>query len=82
MQAAPPQPSLSKMVANKLLDTIVAELNKAEMKETIRNKIVVPLMTMIYKQLYPYIYTFVIMVALMFVMVVGLLVAFLIHLRK
>lgn len=69
-------------ITNKILDLLIIEINKNEMKDTIRMKIIHPLIEMIYNQLYPYIYTFIIIFFLMFVMMVVLLVTFLIYLRK
>lgn len=73
---------LGKAITNKIFDVIMAEINKDEMKETIRMKLVNPLIVIIYKQLYPYIYTFIIVMFLMFVMLIILLISFLIYLRK
>lgn len=73
---------LAKALTNKCLELIMAEINKTEMQESIRVKLVNPLMLMIYKQLYPYIFTFIIVMFLMFVMIIILLIFFLTYLRK
>lgn len=73
---------LVKLVTNKVVDMIMVELNKDEMKKNIHEKIIHPLMYMIYKQLYPYIYAFIIVIFLMFIILICLLVIFIIYLRK
>lgn len=73
---------LVKTITNKVVDMIMAELNKDEMKQNIQDKIIHPLMYMIYKQLYPYIFTFIIVIFLMFIILICLLVFFIIYLRK
>lgn len=69
-------------LTNKLVDMIIAEINKKEMQCKIEDKIIHPVMDMIYKQLYPYIYTFVIIIVLMFLMLITLSISFFIYLRK
>lgn len=69
-------------VTNKLLDMIVVEINKDDMKETIRLRVVHPLLEMIFKQLYPYIFTLVIVIVLMFAMLIVMLVMILTYLRR
>ncbi len=71
-----------KNLTNKVLELIVIEIGKDEMKNNIEKKIINPLMFMIYKQLYPYIYTIIIVIVLMFVMLICLLVFFIIYLKK
>ena len=69
-------------VTNRVMDLVIAEINKTEMKDTIRSRVIHPLMEMIFKQLYPYIYTFIIIIFLMFVMLVVMLTTLLIYLRR
>lgn len=70
-----------KQVTNKLLDMIANEINKDDMKETIRLRVVHPLLEMIFKQLYPYIFTLVIVIVLMFAMLIAMLIMILTYLR-
>lgn len=78
----PPQNEFVKAIANKCFDLVIIELDKPEMKQHIQDKIITPLMNMIYHQLYPYIYTFAIAFLLMFLMLIFILVAFIIYLKK
>lgn len=71
-----------KQITNRIFDLVIDEINKDEMKEAIKIKIIHPLMVMIYKQLYPYIYTFLAVIFLMFIMLIFLIVSFIIYLRK
>jgi hypothetical protein len=71
-----------KNLTNKVLELVIVELNKNEMKQNIATKIIHPLLYMIYSQLYPYIYTIIIIILLMFLILVVLLVFFIIYLRK
>ena len=70
------------IITNKLLDLIILEISKNEMKETIKAKIIHPLLYILYCQLYPYIYGFVILMVLMFSMLAVLLIFFIIYLKK
>lgn len=67
---------------NKIVDMLIVEINKNEMQDTIRTRVVHPLLEMIFKQLYPYIFTLVLVVSLMFVMLIVMLVTLLMYLRK
>lgn len=71
-----------KMLTNRVLDLIMIEINKDDMKENIKKKIVNPLMYMIYSQLCPYIYTFITVILLMFVILIVILVFFIFYLKK
>ena len=71
-----------KMVANRILDMVMLEISKDEMKDNIKKKIVNPLMYIIYTQLCPYIYTFVTIILLMFVILIVILIFFIIYLKK
>jgi Ca2+-dependent lipid-binding protein len=71
-----------KMVANRILDMVMMEISKDEMKDNIKKKIVNPLMYIIYTQLCPYIYTFVTIILLMFVILIVILIFFIIYLKK
>lgn len=73
---------LIKHMTNRVFELIIQEMNKDDMKEAIKVKIIHPLLSMIYKQLYPYIYTLIIVIFLMFIMLIFLIVSFLIYLRK
>jgi len=69
-------------ITNRVLDLVIIEINKTEMKQTIQTRVIHPLMEMIFKQLYPYIYTLVIVVFLMFIMLIVMLTTLLMYLRK
>jgi hypothetical protein len=71
-----------KTLTNKVLELVMIELNKHDMRILIKDKIVHPLLYLIYCQLYPYIYTIVIIILLMFVILIVLLVFFIIYLKK
>ena len=43
-------------ITNRFLDMIVSEMNNEEMKDTIRKKLINPLLHMIFTEVYPYIY--------------------------
>ena len=66
-------------VANHFIDMIVEEMNKEEMKLTIRKKLINPLMNMIYTEVYPYIYGLVITIFLIFVFSLLTLILFFIY---
>jgi hypothetical protein len=46
-----------KLITNRVLDLIMIEINKDDMQENIKKRIIHPLLYMLYCQLYPYIYT-------------------------
>ena len=71
-----------KMIINRVLDLIMIEINKTEMKENIQKKIVHPLLYMIYCQLYPYIYIFIIILLLMFLILITILIFFILYLKR
>jgi hypothetical protein len=71
-----------KSITNRVLELVMVEIGQADMQENIRNKIIHPLLFMIYKQLYPYIYGFLAVIFLMFVMLVVLVVFFIIYLKR
>lgn len=73
---------LIKVISNRVLDLIMGEINKDDMKVNIKKKIIDPLLYLLYCQLYPYIYTFVIIILLMFVILIVLLIFFIIYLKK
>jgi len=64
------------------MDVLMEEMTKDQMKVTIQEKVISPMIVLLYKQLYPYIYTIVIVIFLMFIMLIVLLVSFIIYLRK
>lgn len=73
---------LIKILTNKVLDLVILEVTKPEMKEIIKDKVVNPLCYVIYLQLYPYLYSFIILIVLMFFMLILILIFFLMYLRK
>lgn len=44
-----------KVLTNKVLNMVVSEINKSDMQVMIKQKIILPLINMIYTELYPYI---------------------------
>ena len=74
--------TIIQQLLNKIIDLVTVEINKDDMKEIIRTKVVHPLLELIFKQLYPYILTLVLVVSLMFVMLIVMLVTLLMYLRK
>lgn len=73
---------LIKILTNKVLDLVIIEVTRPEMKDVIKNKLVHPLLTVIYLQLYPYLYSFIILIVLMFLMLILILIFFLNYLKK
>lgn len=69
-------------LTNRLVEMMMMEIQKPDMKTKIQDQIIHPVMAMIYKQLYPYIYTFIIVFFLIFFMLCALLVCFFIYLKK
>jgi len=69
-------------LTNKVIELVMIELGKADMRANIQNKIIHPLLFMIYKQLYPYIYGFCAIIFLMFIMLVVLIIFFIMYLKK
>jgi hypothetical protein len=45
-----------KKLTNRVIDMIVIEMNNEEMRDTIKKKILNPLLGMIYVEVYPYVY--------------------------
>ncbi len=74
--------SIIQTLTNKVLELVMIEIGKADMRENIKTKIIDPLLLVIYKQLYPYIYGFLAMIFLMFVMLVVLVIFFIVYLKK
>lgn len=44
-----------KVVASKVINLVVNEMNRSDMQSIIRQKIIIPVINMIYAELYPYI---------------------------
>lgn len=44
-----------KLIASKVINMVVSEMNKSDIQEVIRRKIITPVINMIYAELYPYI---------------------------
>lgn len=70
------------VLTNRLLEMVIAEVNKSDMQQKIQTKLIHPIINLLYKQLYPYIYTFIIIFFLMFIMLITLLVAFFMYLKR
>jgi len=70
-----------KMVTNKLLELLILEISKSDMKHTIKTKLIHPLLYLLYCQLYPYLYAFVIVLILMFIMLVVIMIFFIIKIN-
>ena len=56
---------------NELLDNIISEFNKPEIKIKITNELIHPIIDHFTKQLYPYIITTCIIIILMFLCIIG-----------
>ena len=48
--------SMLRKITNRFVDMIGEEMNNDEMKETIRKKMLMPLLHMIFTEVYPYVY--------------------------
>jgi hypothetical protein len=48
--------NMLKKVTHRFIDMIILEMNNDEMKNTIRTKLLNPLLSMIYVEVYPYVY--------------------------
>ena len=74
---------LVKIITNKVLDLVILEINKNEMKVVITNKIIHPLMNLIYSQLYPYIIALVVsFVLILLILVFVLIICIIMFLKK
>ena len=74
---------LVRIVTNKVLDLVILEINKNEMKELITTKIIHPLLNIIFSQLYPYIIVFIVSFVLILLMLIFVLILCLIlYLKK
>lgn len=60
--------SFIKLITNKLVALIAIEVEKPETQTLVRQKIIVPLIHMIYSQLYPYIIAIVTTITLIFIL--------------
>jgi hypothetical protein len=69
-------------ITNKVLELVIVEISRDDMKETIKAKVIHPLLYMVYCQLYPYIFTILIIIILMFLILLTLLVVFIVYLKK
>lgn len=59
--------SFIKLVTNKLVTLIAIEVEKPETKTLVREKIIIPVIHMIYSQLYPYIIALIATITLVFI---------------
>jgi hypothetical protein len=57
-----------KLITNKLVALVASEVEKAETQALVREKIIVPVINLIYSQLYPYIIALVATITLMFIL--------------
>lgn len=69
-------------ITNKVLELVILEISKEDMKETIKAKIIHPLLYMIYCQFYPYIFFAFVIFILMFLILLALLVVLILYLRR
>jgi hypothetical protein len=65
---------LVRTITNKVLDLVILEINKDEMKEMIKTKVIHPLISIIYHQLYPYIVALVVSFVLILLMLLFVLI--------
>lgn len=52
-----------KMITSKVINMVISEMNKSDMQSIIRQKIITPVINMIYTELYPYIIALIITVS-------------------
>jgi Ca2+-dependent lipid-binding protein len=72
-----------KTFANKIIDLIIIEINTKDMKDTIKKKIIHPLLTLIYSQLYPYIVAFFVsFVMILLILIFVLIICMIMYLKK
>lgn len=48
--------NIVKKITNRFIDMIVEEMNNDDMRNTIRRKLINPLLSLIYVEVYPYVY--------------------------
>ena len=63
-----PEPSFIKVITGKLINLVATEINKKETQVLVREKIIIPVITLIYSELYPYIILLVITITLIFIL--------------
>lgn len=66
-QPAPRCQVVMREMTNRVLSMVAAEMDKPEMKETVRTKLLTPLLQMIYDEVAPYLYGLVITIFLILV---------------
>ncbi len=72
-----------KVIANKVLDLVILEINKEEMKDVIKNKVIHPLLNMVYLQLFPYLVAFGIsFILILFILILVLVICLILYLKK
>jgi len=60
--------TLIKLITNKLVALVASEVEKPETQTLVREKIIIPVIHMIYSQLYPYIIALVATITLIFIL--------------
>lgn len=58
------QSAVLKRLTQKLLDVLSAEINKTDIREAIKEKMISPLLQIVYKEIHQYIYGLVILISL------------------
>jgi hypothetical protein len=74
--------NLIKMMTEKVLSLVVEELDKADTQILIKQRIVVPLITMIYNELYPYIVALACIIVVMLVLSLLTFIGFIVYYLK
>lgn len=76
------QTSLIKAITGKLVALIAIEVEKTETQDLVREKIIIPVINMIYSQLYPYIIAIVATITLIFILTLLTFMLFIIFFLK
>ena len=79
---AVPQKNMIKIITDRLLMLLVNEINKPETQKLIRQKILAPVITLLYNELYPYIIALVCVIMVLLVLSVLTFTGFLIYYLK
>lgn len=57
-----------KLMTSKVVNMVVTEMNKSDMQAVIRQKIIIPVINMIYAELYPYIIALIVTICVILVL--------------
>jgi uncharacterized membrane protein len=71
--------SVVKMIAAKVIRLISDEVNKEETQRLVREKVIIPVINMIYAELYPYIIALIVTIITIFILTLLTFISFLIY---